>query len=343
MAVTLAQIASLAKTHPSTVSLVLNGRQLHRVSPETRERIERIASELNYRANRHAQGLAHGKTRTVAVLLNQLTNPFFGQYVSLLESRFSASGYHVSPFETKADLQRERQLMSLCDEGVCDIIVSLSHYSSASHDQKLVETPVVVRINDYLGTLSKACPLSHVAVDYRAAMKALMTHLEGCGYRRLGLVLHASNAPFPERKDESRYAKMLRLLLNQSTIRCTPEQQAVAHETDPLKAWFDAAITLLSRDPKIDALLVHTMDQVVPVIEAAKRLGRVVGKDLGLVTFDDPSVAEWLYGGITVIREPAAKVADALADLTLKKLNDVKQKGSVTLAAELVIRSSTQR
>jgi len=60
MAATLAQIATLANTHMSTVSLVLNGRQLHRVSPETRERIEKIAAELDYRPNRHAQGLAHG-------------------------------------------------------------------------------------------------------------------------------------------------------------------------------------------------------------------------------------------------------------------------------------------
>jgi len=342
MAATLAQIATLANTHMSTVSLVLNGRQLHRVSPETRERIEKIAAELDYRPNRHAQGLAHGKTRTVALLLNQLTNAFFGQYVSLLESRFEDSGYHVSPFEIRSDPEREHQLMSLYNQGVCDIIVSLAHYSS-KFDAELQKRPVVVLINDYAGDVSKNCPLSHVAIDYRSPMIALMRHLEASGYRRLGLILHRNNAPFPERKGESRYAKLLRGLVTESSLTCTEEQQITALEHDPLKEWFDATIALLTRDPQIDVLLVHTMDQVVPVIEAAKKVGRTVGKDLGLVTFDDPATAEWLQGGITVVREPTIQIADALAELTLDRLNGQTAKRHFTVQAELVTRASTNR
>jgi LacI family transcriptional regulator len=341
MAATLAQIAALANTHMSTVSLVLNGRQLHRVSPETRERIEKIAAELDYRANRHAQGLAHGKTRTVALLLNQLTNPFFGQYVSLLESRFDTTGYHVSPFEIRSDPDREHQLMSLYNQGVCDIIVSLAHYS-AKFDAELLKRPVIVLINDYTGVASEKCPLSHVAVDYRSAMIALMQHLEASRYRRLGLILHGNNAPFPKRKRESRYAETLRDLVTTSSIICTEDQQITAREHEPLKDWYDATIALLTRDPQIDVLLVHSMDQVVPVIEAAKTVGRIVGQDLGLVTFDDPPTAEWLQGGITVIREPTTQVADALADLTMGRLNGVTKKRHFTVQAELITRASTQ-
>ena len=342
MAATLAQIAALANTHMSTVSLVLNGRQLHRVSLETRERIEKIAAELDYRANRHAQGLAHGKTRTVALLLNQLTNPFFGQYVSMLESRFEKSDYHVSPFEIRSDPEREHQLMSLYNQGVCDVIVSLAHYSS-KFDAELLRRPVIVLINDYSGTASQNCPLSHVAVNYRSAVVALMQHLETSGYRRLGLILHENNAPFPERKHESRYAKLLRELVTTSSLTCTEHQQITAREHEPLKDWYDATIALLTRDPQIDVLLVHSMDQVVPVIEAAKKVGRIVGKDLGLATFDDPATAEWLQGGITVIREPTVQIADALAELAMERLNGPTKKRHFSVQAELVTRASTRR
>lgn len=341
MAATLTQIASLAKTHPSTVSLVLNGRQLHRVSKETRENIERIARELNYRANRQAQGLARGKTRTIALLLNQLTNPFFGSLVSMLESAFESIGLHVSPFETRAENERERELMSLYRQGVCDLIISLAHHT-VLFDQEIVGQPVIVRINDFNGLVSDQCPLSHVVVDYRSAMQRLLPHLESVGFKRLGLVLHRNNEPFPPRRSESRYAAMLREMLGGSSIVCGPDQQVVAHEHEPLQNWFDATTALLKREPKVDVLLVHTMDQIVPVIEAAKRLGRTIGKDLGLVTFDDPAVGEWLEGGITVIREPMTRVADGLAALAISRLNGSTQRQSSRVEAELVLRASSR-
>ena len=341
MAATLAQIASLANTHMSTVSLVLNGRQHHRVSKATREKIERIANELNYRVNRHAQGLVRGKTRTVALLLNQLTNPFFGAYVSMLETAFESIGMHVSPFETRADNGREHELTSLYRQGICDLVISLAHHTGL-FDDEIVGQPIVVRINDYDGRASQQCPLSHVVVDYLPAMQQLLPHLQTAGFKRLGLLLHGNNAPYPQRKGESRQAKLLRELFVDSSIECGPPQQIAVHESNPLQDWFDAATGLLSRDPKIDVLLVHTMEQIVPVVEAAKRLGRNVGKDLGLVTFDDPPISQWLEGGITVIREPTEQVAAGLVQLATARLDGVLEQQSKRVVAELVRRASTR-
>lgn len=342
MAATLAQIAQLANTHYSTVSLVLNGRQLHRVSAETRERIERIAKDLGYRVNRHAQGLSHGKTRTIGLLLNQLTNPFFGTYVSILETKFESFGYHVSPFETRADIDREHELLSLYREGVCDLVISLSHYK-VTLDEEFKGQPIVVRINDYRGNVSKLCPLSHVVVEYGPAIRQMVSHLESAGYKRLGLVLHRGHEPFPPRDGESQYGLLLREVLTQSSIQCGAMQQMVAHEREPMQAWFDAATTLLLRDPAIDVLLVHTMDQIVPVIEAAKRLGRTIGKDLGIVTFDDPAMAEWIEGGITVIREPTLQIADKLVELAMARLDHSPRHLAMAVEAELVTRTSTRK
>ncbi|MGN6727210.1 MAG: LacI family DNA-binding transcriptional regulator [Tepidisphaeraceae bacterium] len=341
MAATLAQIASLANTHMSTVSLVLNGRQHHRVSKATREKIERIAQELNYRANRNAQGLVCGKTRTVALLLNRLTNPFYGAYVSMLETAFESVGLHVSPFETRSDNEREHELMSLYRQGVCDVIISLAHHI-LDFDGVVLGQPVIARINDYDGRVSAKCALSHVVVDYRPAMRQLMPHLHAAGFKRMGLVMHRNNEPYPARKTESRYAGMVRQLLDQSDIECGPMQQIVAHENDPLQSWFDAATTLLNRDPKIDVLLVHTMDQVVPVIAAAKQLGRTIGKDLGLVTFDDPPISEWLEGGITVVREPSNLVVEGLVELALACMDGTPEQRSQRVEAQLVTRASTR-
>lgn len=342
MAATLAQIAQLANTHFSTVSLVLNGKQLHRVSSETRERIEKIAKDLGYRVNRHAQGLSHGKTRTIGLLLNQLTNPFFGSYVSILESKFESFGYHVSPFETRGENDREHELLSLYRQGVCDLVISLAHYK-VNVDDEFKDQPVIVRINDYTGKVSDQCPLSHVAVDYRPAIMQMVSHLEASGFKRLGLVLNRGHEPFPGRLKESDYATLLREVLTRSSIQCDAMQQVVAVEREPLQAWFDAATALLTRDPKIDVLLVHTTDQIIPVVEAAKRMGRTIGRDLGIVAFDDPSMAEWFEGGITVIREPTMLVAEKLIELAKARLDHSPNRLAMRVEAELATRASTRK
>src|SRR5688572_23488755 len=172
MPVTLAQIAARANAHPSTVSLVLNSRQYGRVSPETRDRIEAIANELGYRVNRHAQGLARGKTKTVAVLLNQLSNPFFGQYVSLIEAGIEPFGYHVMPFGTRAEVTRERELMTLPRQGICDLVVSLAHSPDKKEGHSKGES-TIIRLADLSNKPSLRTPLPHVAFRYRPAMARL--------------------------------------------------------------------------------------------------------------------------------------------------------------------------
>lgn len=341
MPVTLAQIAARANAHPSTVSLVLNSRQYGRVSPETRDRIEAIANELGYRVNRHAQGLARGKTKTVAVLLNQLSNPFFGQYVSLIEAGIEPFGYHVMPFETRADVTRERELMTLPRQGICDLVVSLAHYSTKKEGHPKGES-IIIRLADFSNQPRLRTPLPHVAIRYRPAMARLFEHLVETGRTRLGLVMHRNNEPFPRHDGESPFATCLRELLKESRLVCDESCQAVAHESDSLQVWHDAAYNLLSMDPKIDAFLVHSTEFIAPVIAAARKLGRSVGHDLALATFDDPPFAAWIEGGVTVVREPIPRVAEALAAQVVSVLSGKGTLPSKKFDAELVIRESTR-
>ena len=339
MAVTLANIAELAKTHPSTVSLVLNGRQVHRVSPATRERIERIAKELGYSANRHAQGLARGATKTVALLLNDLSNPFFGRYVSLLEKHFEGHGYHVMPLDTQWKNAREVELMSHLRQGLCDLVLSLVHYQR-DDDESLAHEPIVVRLDGW-EEQPLASPLSTVVVRYLPSLIKLIQHFEQSGRRTLGLILHENNEPFSASVTESRYAAAFRAVLGQSSLQSGRRFQASVHENEPLDAWHQAAIDLLQRQPTIDSLIVHTSSYVAPVLEAARRLGRVVGKDLAVATFDDPPFAAWAEGGVTVIREPMEQVAAALAERSLALLAGEPHPPNLSVDAELVVRAST--
>jgi LacI family transcriptional regulator len=341
MAVTLEKIAKLAETHPSTVSLVLNGRRHDRTSAATRQKIERIASELGYKVNLRAQGLVRGSTRSIALLLNQLSNPFFGKYVSVLESEIETSGYHVMPFETRASMPRERELLSLHRQGLCDLVLSLCHYGT-EHDDAIAGQPVVVKIDAWDSQASSRCPVPHTLVDYRPALKKLLASLESSNRKHIGLVMHEANAPYADTPNASAYARTLRAMLDSSKLRAGPMAQVIAHENNDLQIWHDCTLKLLRDQPQIDVLLVHTTEFVAPVIEAARKAGRTIGTDLALAAFDDPPFASWINGGITVLREPIELVASALAQQALAVLGNRTPPAPQTIEAELVERHSTR-
>ena len=134
----------------------------------------------------------------------------------------------------------------------------------------------------------------------------------------------------------------MRELLKESRLICNENCQAIAHESDSLQVCHDAAYNLLSRDPKIDALFVHSTEFIAPVIAAARKLGRSVGQDLALATRDDPPFAAWIEGGVTVVREPIPRVAEALAAQVVSVLSGAGTLPSKKFDAELVIRDSTR-
>ena len=98
---TITDVARVAGVSVATVSRALRG--LDRVSPETRERVLRVAEDLHYVASPTATSLASGRTRVVAVVAPFLTRWFFATLVSAIEKTLRAQGHHVILFDLEDD------------------------------------------------------------------------------------------------------------------------------------------------------------------------------------------------------------------------------------------------
>ena len=94
-------MARVAGVSVATVSRALRG--LDRVSPQTRERVLRVAEDLHYVASPTATSLASGRTRVVAVVAPFLTRWFFATLVSAIEKTLRAQGHHVILFDLEDD------------------------------------------------------------------------------------------------------------------------------------------------------------------------------------------------------------------------------------------------
>ena len=127
MPVTLKELAARARVHPSTISRVANHDPNLRIAPPTRQRIEALLRETEYRPNGIARGLKLRQTLVLAVVIPDVTNPFFAALFRGVEDAASPRGYNVLLCNTDGSPARQRShLQSLHARRVDGVIMASS-------------------------------------------------------------------------------------------------------------------------------------------------------------------------------------------------------------------------
>jgi len=144
---TLEDIAKETRTSISTVSRVLSGgRAANRISAETRERVLAASKAMGYRPNLLARGLRTRKSHTVALLISDISNPYFGQLAALIEQRLHAQGYSLVLCNAAGDVERETEYLELLPQKAIDglILVPVSRTKKSLMDVLPENMPLVV-------------------------------------------------------------------------------------------------------------------------------------------------------------------------------------------------------
>ena len=108
---TIRDVAKLAGVAPITVSRVVNNSGY--VSASTRQRVEAAAAELDFEPNLLASGLKSNRTRTIALVLTDITNPFWTSVARAVEDEASRQGYTVIFCNTDEDERKQEQYLSM--------------------------------------------------------------------------------------------------------------------------------------------------------------------------------------------------------------------------------------
>jgi LacI family transcriptional regulator len=329
--VTIRDVAQRAGVSSMTVSRVIN--ESSRVSPETRGRVERAISELGYVPSRLARGLSAQRTGTLAVIVPDVSNPFFTLLVRGAEEVARRAGYHAILCDTRADLAVEREVI---EEMIAHRVegIAIAPVSDRSREQlrRLARfgIPFVLVDRTVAGIDADA-----VLGDSSAGAERLVEHLIALGHTRIGLIVESDEVS-TARDRRSGYEAAHR----GAGLALDPEL-VVETSVDP-SGGYEGMSRLLELDPRPTA--VFTVNNLVALgaIEAVRAAGLEVPDDVALVCFDDIEYASRLYPFLTVMEQPAEMFGTLGAQLLLERIERRAPDRArvVVLPADFVVRRS---
>jgi len=328
-AVTITSIAAEAGVSVPTVSRVLNGRS--DVAPQTRERIERLLREHDYRKP------ARRGTRAglVDLVFNDLDSPWALEIVRGVEevAHGSGAGTVVSAVHGRGS-DRRQWLENLRDRATDAVILVMSDLDSEL-GAELARLHVPAVVIDPAGNPAMDVPTIG-ATNWSGAVAAT-EHLVMLGHERIA---HVSGPPglWCSRGRLDGY----RAGLAEGGLEVRPEL-VVAGDFDYLSG-FEAGTTLLRLPQPPTAVFAASDHMAMGVYEAVRKAGRRVPDDVSVVGFDDLPEAQWASPPLTTVRQPLAQMGRMAAQVALRMVDgETVQTPRVELATELVVRESAIR
>jgi LacI family transcriptional regulator len=179
---TLDDIARHLGVHKSTVSRAMDPARRHLISPELLRRVETAVRELGYRPNRAAAALSTGRSRTVGVLLPDITNPVFPPILRGIEDALHAEGYFALLANTGgSDSVAQAALERMQAQRVEGLLVATAVRDDGWLDAVRASGMPIVLVNrsDGRGLLPA------VVSDDMLAMRLAVDHLVALGHRHI--------------------------------------------------------------------------------------------------------------------------------------------------------------
>lgn len=334
---TIRDVAKLAGVSTATVSHVLNNSRT--VRPETRRQVLDAIKRLNYRPSAIARSLTMNITRSIGVLVADITNPFFAAIVRGIENRLEPHGYQLIVCNTDEQPEREARYLDLLLARRVDgmIIAPTGQAQPLLHDFVARNIPLVFIDRKPPEQLGPAIAVDNVAAGYAAT-----EHLLRLGHRHIAILVRSPMLSTVAGRLEG-YRQALRehhVPVNESLICISDYALEAAHET---------AHRLLTTHSWLTAIIATNHTLTLGVLEALQEQYLRYPDDVSLVVFDDSPWHTLVTPALTAIRQPISELCVAAVNTLRAALErkstraDAPLLPDVFLKAQLIVRASCRK
>ncbi|HZM75840.1 MAG TPA: LacI family DNA-binding transcriptional regulator [Candidatus Limnocylindrales bacterium] len=326
------EVARRAGVSLGTVSNVLNRPET--VTPSIRQRVLEVIAEVGYIRNDSARHLRNGRSNTVAIVVLDVTNPFFTDIVRAAEEVIERAGSMLVVCNSGEDAAREqRHLDALVAQRVRGLLITPVGSSAKRLDQ-LVQRGIPVVLVDRGSGRANRCS---VAVDDVTGGRLATQHLVEAGHRRIAFV----GGPLSIKQVSDRHAGAQGVLADHGggELRVFPTRSLSA------EAGRQAAesVCALPASKRPTAIFCANDLLALGVLQGLTAAGLRVPQDIALVGYDDIEYAAAAAVPLTSVRQPREQLGRTAAQMLLEEADDPARHGHrhVVFQPQLVTRESS--
>lgn len=330
----LTEIAELAGLSTATVSRVLSGSS-HPVSERARERVQRAADTLGFHPNMLARGLVTKRSHTAAVIVHDISDPYFAEIVRGVEDCAHRNEYRVFISSSDRDPQRELSYVrSFLQHRVDMLLFAGGGFADESYRAELNSLLSVFRQDHAVVRLSPDSDgLPFVSGDNAGGGAAITKHLIDLGHRRIGFI----DGP-PRFSASLERGIGYRAALQDAGIAFDDELCEPGHFSEDGGA--SAAAALLARCPTMTAIFAANDLMAIGAMRELHRQGVHVPEQVSVAGFDDIRMTRYLQPSLTTVRVPMHQMGRQAFDMAMAIL-DGEPIEDRRLDVELRVREST--
>lgn len=333
--ISIKDIAKNAGVSITTVSIVLNGNGPDRkISPEMIKKINRVSEELNYRPNQFAKSLRTGKTFTFGLIVDDISNFFFGHLAKTVEEEAKKFGYTVMFCSSENDEGKLRNVLgSLMDKQMDGYIIAPTAGMLVEIHQLVEENIPFVLIDRFFPNFAA----SYVTLDnYKGSYDSIL-HLVKRGYKKIALITNQTEQiQIQERLEGYKEGlKKSKIPFEAGLVKKIPfglPNEKIIKEIEKF----------IKSHPDIDAILFTSNNLGIPGLESLRNINKKVAEDIAVVCFDDHDLFRLASPAITVVSQPIRSIGKNAISILLEQIENKQTKETqVVLVPNFIIRDST--
>jgi LacI family transcriptional regulator len=328
---TIRDVAKQAGVAPITVSRVVNNSGY--VSEKTRARVEAAIADLGYVPNVLARSLRSRRTDTLALIVTDISNPFWTTVARGVEDAASDAGFNVILCNTdESEVEQDKYLRVLLQKQVDGVLLVPAR--SALEPIQFIrsqDTPAVI-----LDRLIPNAQADTVRCDSEGGAYQLTRLLLSLGHRQIAVL----SGPQGVSTAEDRVAGYQRAL-TEAGLDLDPA--LVYYGQFSLESGYTMTQQMLAATPRPSGLFAGNNFIAIGALRALRDTGLQVPEDLALVGFDDLPADLVVDPFLTVAAQPAYEMGQQATELLLRRLSGEAPEAyqEVLLPTEIIVRQSS--
>lgn len=324
-------VARRAGVSPVTVSRVINN--AGPVSDETRSKVEAAIEELNYVPNIMARSLRSRRTDTLALVITDVTNPFWTTVARGVEDKAVENGFSVILCNSDEDPEKLENYVQLLIQRRVDGVVIAPVRKDASPLRSFSQHGIPYVVID--GRVD-GIDTDLVVGDSVGGAYGLTKHLIELGHRRIAIIAGPEQAPTADDRLEG-YLQALQ------EAKIPIDERLIERGAFDQESGCELTLQLLELEERPTALFAGNNLIGLGALVALQTRGIRVPDEMAVVAFDELPQLSAVYPVLTVAAQPAYEMGAIATELLLERLTGKRtERREVVLETKLILRRSSE-